>query len=150
MSDTETTETTEDQVTETGKGLRAQLEASLSRERELKARILNEAYAELGLNPEVGLGKAIAKEYEGEASKEALAAYATQEYGYTPPIAEDSPIAGTVQHEQARLDAVQQTAGSIPAPTRQEELAAAEAQGDYRKALDIKGQEVASWFGQRR
>jgi hypothetical protein len=45
---------------------------------------------------------------------------------------------------------VQQTAGSIPAPTRQEELAAAEAQGDYRKALDIKGQEVASWFGQRR
>jgi hypothetical protein len=108
---------------------------------------MESSFEALGLDPNSGLGKAIAKEYNGEVSTDALAQYAADEYGYTPPIQEDNPVAGQIQQEQGRLDEVGKQAGSVPTPSRNEVLAKAEAEGDYRTTLGIKGAEVASWFG---
>jgi len=68
-----------------GKGLRKQLTASLDREKKYKTQLLDRAYEELKLDPTTGLGKAIAKEYEGEPTLDALAAYAKNEYEYEAP-----------------------------------------------------------------
>jgi hypothetical protein len=153
MTTQETTETTEvveaEAPKDDGKGLRKQLNASLDREKKYKTQLLDNAYEELKLDPNTGLGKAIAKEYEGEPTLDALAAYAKDEYEYEAPAAEsaDHPQAELIAQQQAALDAVGGTAGSVVDPTQGDVLAQAEADGDYQKTMAIKAQEVNSWFG---
>ena len=143
----ETTEATTEAEKETGKGLRAQLEKTLAENRELKADKMGQTFASLGLETERGLGKAIAKEYDGELSKDAIAAYAQSEYGYTAPeVVPQHPDTPAIYQEHARLDQVGQTAGSVAVPTEFETLAKAEADGDYATALQIKGEQVANMF----
>lgn len=144
------TPTTEDsgQKPEEAKGLRKQLESALDDNKKLRSTILGEAYAGLDLDPTTGLGKAIAKEYDGEASAEALAAYAKDEYGYVyvkPDAApEVNPQVAVIAQEQAALDKAGQVAGSVPvAPTEGDVLGKAEAEGDYRTTMAIKGQQLA-------
>jgi len=143
----ETTETTDEATPETGKGLRAQLEKTLAENKELKADKLGSTFASLGLELDKGLGKAIAKEYDGALSKEAVAQFAQAEYGYVAPeIVPQHPDAPVITQEHARLDQVGQTAGSVAAPTQDEQLAAAEAAGDYTTTMSIKGGQVAKMF----
>jgi len=143
----ETTETTSEEPKETGKGLRAQLEKTLAENRELKADKLGATFASLGLELDKGLGKAIAKEYDGALSKEAVAEFAKEEYGYVAePVVPQHPDTPVITQEHARLDQVGQTAGSVAAPTQDEQLAAAEAAGDYTTTMGIKGNQVAKMF----
>ena len=148
----ETTDTTGTEEKETGKGLRAQLEKTLAENRKLKAREMARSFEQIGLTPDKGLGKAIAKEYDGEISTDALLEYAKTEYGYEPPQQEEQPaIAGQIGQEQARLDTVGQAAGSVTTPTQQEILAKAEAEGDTRTSLQIKAAQLEElMFGPRR
>jgi len=156
MAENETAETTETTAQsdekETGKGLRAQLEKTIAENRKLKAREMARSFDEIGLTPDKGLGKAIAKEYDGEISTEALLEYAKGEYGYEPPEREEQPpIAGQITQEQARLDTVGQAAGSVKTPTQAEILAKAEAEGDVNTSLNIKAQQLETMmFGQKR
>ena len=133
---------------DTGGGLRKQLEASLGREKQLRTTILTDAYKKLELDTNTGLGKAIAKEYEGEASFEALSDYAENEYGYKAPEVEPDahPQAQQIAQEQTRADQISETAGSVAPPTQQEALAKAEAEGDYKTSMAIKSQQVAEMF----
>jgi len=138
-------ETVETPAEETGKGLRAQLEKTLAENKTLKAEKLTESLEAIGLNESDGLGKAIAKEYSGEYSKDAIAGYAQEEYGHTfeaqPPV---NPQAAVIAQGQGQVDAASQGAGSIPVvPTNSESLAKAEAEGDYATAMAIKSQQVA-------
>jgi hypothetical protein len=151
--ETEATVDTAEVVEETpkaddGKGLRKQLNASLEREKKFRTQLLDKAYTDLKLDPATGLGKAIAKEYEGEPNMDALAAYAKDEYDYEAPASEvaDHPQAEQIAQQQAALDAVGGTAGSVVDPTQGDVLAQAEADGDYQKTMAIKAQEVNSWF----
>ncbi len=144
----------EGQKPEEAKGLRKQLEASLEREKGYRTQLLSTAYADLDLDPKTGLGKAIAKEYDGEASAEALAAFAKAEYDYvyTKPEAapELNPQAEVIAQAQAALDQAGQTAGSVPvAPTEGDTLAKAEAEGDYATTMAIKSQQVAEALTRR-
>jgi hypothetical protein len=156
MSDT-TTETVEqtDKAEEKSeaKGLRAKLEESLAETKKLRADALVSAYEKLGLSTNDGLGKAIAKEYDGEANYDALAAYAKNEYGHDPVVAENPPhpqSQAIAQGHQA-LEQVAQTAGSVPVtPTAGDALAKAEAEGDYATTMAIKGQQMADMMRNRR
>ena len=140
----ETIETVEEPK-ETGKGLRAQLEKTIAEKNDYKTQLLSGAYESLNLDPTVGLGKAIAKEYDGAPNAEALAAYAMSEYEYSfTPEPEAHPQAGIINEGTAQIDSASQGAGSVPvAPTNQEALAEAEAKGDYATAMTIKSQQVA-------
>ena len=145
----ETTDTGTEE--ETGGGLRRQLEATLAENRTLKADKLSGSFKEIGLDPTTGLGKAIAKEYDGEISTEALAAFADSEYGHKfEAQAETHPQAQAINQGQAALDQAGQTAGSVPTPTQADVLAKAEAEGDYSKTMAIKSAQVAEMFQPRR
>ena len=145
--DEATTETPEAAQEETGKGLRAQLERALKERNEYRSQLMEGAYQQIGLEADKGLGKAIAKEYDGPATVDALAKYANDEYGYTFEAPEPQhPQAQEIAQQQEALDQVQQTAGSVVPPTDDEALAKAEAEGDYQTTMTLKGQEMAGWF----
>ena len=129
---------------EEARGLRKQLNEAHATIAKQRTDILTPAYEKLNLNPESGLGKAIAKEYEGEASFDALAKYAKDEYGHEfTPVDNAHPQAAEIVQGQAALDQVGQTAGSVVAPTEGDVLAKAEAEGDYVTTMAIKGQQLA-------
>jgi len=77
--------------------------------KELRGRILETDLAVIGLNVGEGLGKAIAKEYDGELTTEALATYARDEYGHDSAVTTEVP-AGVQSLE--KLDQALQT--SVP------------------------------------
>ena len=136
-----------EEVQETGKGLRAQLEASLAKNREHDARDRVSAFKAIGLDTEAGYGKAIALSYNGDPTEEAVAAYAKDEFGYVPETTPtEHPLQEQIQNESARLDQVGNTAGSVAVPSQTDELAKAEAEGDYRTTLAIKSQQIAESF----
>ncbi len=158
----ETTETdvvVDDEIKETGKGLRAQLEKSIAAGKQkdadnagLRTQLLDRSYKELGLDPTKLIGKAIAEKYDGEPTTEGLAEFAKTEYGYEyTPDPEQHPQAQAIALGHAALDQVGQVAGSV-APTSQEDaLAKAEAEGDWGTSMAIKGAQVAEMFrGPRR
>ena len=126
------------------KGLRAQLNAALAENKDLKADRREAAFAEAGFDVTKGLGKAIDKEYTGVLTSEAVLAYAETEYGHVNEAVSAHPEAGQITAAQERLDQAGQTAGSIPvAPTEAGALAQAEADGDYATTMAIKGNQVA-------
>ena len=89
------------------------------------------------------------KEYDGEMSKDAILGYAVSEYSYEAGEGVIHPQAEAIAQGQAALDQVGQTAGSLVAPTQDDVLAKAEAEGDYATTLAIKGQQVADAMNRR-
>lgn len=147
-------ETPTEEATDTGdskdsgpiKQLRAAEKAAREQAAEYRTLLMQNAYTQVGLDPEAGLGKAIAKEYDGKPTTEALAEYAKVEYGHTPPVGSDHPDAAIITGQQAQLDAAAQGAGSIIPPKEADVLAKAEAEGDAATSMAIKGNQVARMF----
>ena len=147
---TEPVEITDEQLNDPEVGpvqLRARLKAVQAQNAELRAGQMAQVYAAVDLDPSTGLGKAIAKEYDGDMTVEALTAYAGDEYGYVVPEAPTNPQAQAIQTEQSRLDSAAQGAGSVPvAPTQGQAIAEAEQAGDFSTAMNLKGDQMAQWF----
>jgi len=140
----ETTETTEtnEPAQETGKGLRAQLEKALAENKGLRAGKLADSFKEIGLDVNAGYGKAIAQNYDGEITVEAVATYAKDEFGYVKPEA-THPAAPVIAQAQAQADQFGQVATPVqPATSLSEQLAAAEAAGDHELIGAIQGQQM--------
>ena len=125
--------------------LRARLKEVQAQNAELRTGQMRSVYAEVDLDPDSGLGKAIAKEFDGDMTVEALTAYAKDEYGYDVPDAPTNPQAATIATEQGRLDTASQGAGSVPiAPTAQGAIAEAEAAGDWATAMNLKADQMSA------
>jgi len=142
-------QTEDHQTQEDPKGLRKQIAEQAAVIKQYRQKEMAQAIENLGLTPEAGLGKAIAKEYDGEVSTEAIAAYAKEEYQYDGPVSSENPVAPAIQAGHDRLDQIGQTSGSVPVPTEQDQLAKAEAEGDYARSMRMKADEVAGWFGKK-
>lgn len=145
-------ETMSDESTEApqeeAKGLRKQLNEAHAELATYKDRDKRDAFSQVGLDPDTGLGKAIFKEYKGDLTAEAVGEFATSEYGYEKPVAvEENPLAPAIAEAQARLDNVNTVAESIVPPTQQGAIAAAEADGDYGTAMELKAQQLAALKG---
>lgn len=142
MTDVATTET--EPVTETTepsdgpKQLREALKTEKARTAKLTKQLMGQAYEDAGLDPEKGLGKAIAKEYKGDPTEEALLEYAKTEYDYEKPEAPDNPQAQTIADEQKKLDNVQTTSTSTAPLTDQDALQKASIDKDPVTAGRIK------------
>ena len=65
----------------------------------------------LGLNPKEGLGKAIAKEYDGDISSDAIRTYLKDEYNYEPvePTVEET----VVTQAQERVESVMEASAPV-------------------------------------
>ncbi len=141
---TEVVETPEPETE--AKGLRGQLETALDELKTYKTRDKVRAFADAGLDTTTGLGKAIAKEYEGDMTKDAVLEYASAEYGHVAGETQQHPQADAINTGQAALDQVGQTAGSVAPPNREDVLAKAEAEGDMATTMAIKSQKIAEMF----
>lgn len=136
--------TTEPETTDTAaeadgpKQLREALKHEKAKSAKLTAQLMERAYREAGLDTSQGLGKAIAKEYKGEPTGEALLAYANEEYGYEPPDTSDSPIAGQVTAGNKRLDDVQSGSVSTTPLTDDDALVKASRDKDLKTLGNIK------------
>lgn len=103
--------------------LRAHNKSLRDENKELRGQAMETHLQAIGLNREDGLGKAIAKEYDGAVNAEALADYARDEYGH------DSAVTANVPPEvQAgeRLDEAMAVSTPVtpvePAPVGQESI----------------------------
>jgi hypothetical protein len=143
-----------------GGGLRKKLTEALARINELESekdvevgalteQAMDQAFTDNGLSRHEGLGRAIAAQYDGEPSSEALAQHLLSEYDQTFAGA-PNPIAAQITAAQARLDMASQGAGSVPiVPKEDEALSKAEAQGDYRKTMAIKSGQITDLLNHR-
>jgi hypothetical protein len=93
--------------------LRAHADRALARAQAAEAELMGMRLEKIGLDPLKGLGKAIAKEYEGEYTLEAIAQYARDEYQHEYEVAEEeSPIAAQIEAAQTQAD--QLAPSSVP------------------------------------
>jgi hypothetical protein len=119
------------------KALKQQLEESSGAHR---ADTMQQAFKDIGLDPNHGVGKAIAVTFDGEPGD--LAQFAEDEFEHVAVSVHEAAAGITDGH--ARLDMIAQTAGSIPVvPTEQGALAKAEEAGDYATTMQIKSQQMA-------
>jgi len=122
----------EPQETE-GSALRKQLEAALADNKALKSERRERAFSDAGYDPSAGNGKALAKLYDGEATVEAIQAFAKDEFGWEPP-AEES--AEDTKSEENGWDQLSRTpGGQSPTPNDPSSLdnriAKAQADGNW-------------------
>lgn len=110
----------EDQ-SQSGKGLRDQLEAALAEINTLKQQVETSqtasrelAFVKAGIDTENGVGKLLAKTYDGELDPEAIKTYA-QEYGIEVGATQETQTTGP-QREQ--IDPAQQRMDSLRAQSR--------------------------------
>jgi hypothetical protein len=117
-----------------GGGLRKQLEKALAENKDMKAQARSAAFLQAGLDTSIGLGKAISQVYEGDATAEAVLAFATEEYGFvpTPEGGTPHPQAAQIALGQHQLDQVGNVAGSVTQTTRLERLQTARETGDMK------------------
>lgn len=147
---TEATEETpapeEVQVVESGpKELRDALAREKAKNAKLSARVMKDEFAAIGLDPEQGLGKAIAKEYQGELDAEAIKEYAATEYGYEAPTTEN-PAQPAIDAGNARLEQVNNNTESLEPATLQEKARKAAADGDMTAAANAKAELLRKKF----
>lgn len=125
----------------TGEGpaeLREAYNREKARNKALTDEVMGIRLGEIGLDPTVGLGKAIAKEYDGELSVEAIAQFAKDEYAYEGQTTQSPQVVG-----QARIDEVAATGTPVTPnlPTddpQMEALQKAASAGDIRASLALK------------
>ena len=142
-------ETTEVEPQPEAKGLRAQVEALSKENREYKVKERDGIISDLGLEISTGLGLALVEQFDkGDLALGDIASTATDKYGHVVALTPDPahPQAQAITEGTERLEAVAQTAGSVANPTADDLLAKAEAEGDYRTTMAIKGAQVAEMF----
>lgn len=144
MTDEATTETASDETAEVDgpKQLREALKRSQANEARLTGQLMGRAYTEAGLDTESGLGKAIAKEYKGDPTSEALLAFAKEEYDYEPAAAPDNEHAAKIATEQAKLDGVQGVSTSTVPLSNDDALVAASKNKDFVVMGQIKSNQL--------
>lgn len=91
----------------------------------LRQRVLSSDLERLGLAADQGLGKAIAKEYKGDLTYEALASYAQEEYGhvYEGEVVQPKVTPEQIETAQKRADQVQAVSEPVTPPTDADRLA---------------------------
>lgn len=117
----------------------AEIETLRKQTNKQRTQLLEGAFKGVGLDPTTGLGKAIAKEYNGDPTVEALREFATTEYGYEPPQdAAENPLAREIGAAQGRIGATTGEAEAIPLQPIDLEIQQAEEKGDLVSAMTLK------------
>lgn len=128
-------------------GLRATLDRKDERIKEMqekinqqKVHLLERAFDEAGLDPTKGVGKAVAKEYEGDPTKDAIQAFAREEYGWEPTPEQTNEMAAAVTEAQGRVSGVTATGVSTPTQEIDLDIASAEKAGNFAESIRLKMQ----------
>ncbi len=146
MSETETTETVETTPPaeeSESKGIKALREAN-DRKDEKIAKLETEArtrsFNDLKIDTSEGLGKKLYELYDGDPDEASVAAFA-EEFGWQRPATEEAATkSAKVEAADQALDRVAEVAEPADPAGVQEEIAAAEAAGDWVKSVTLKTQ----------
>lgn len=142
---TQETEPVTDETTPAG--LRATIERLQAEVRDKDALIRKQAFQLAGIDPDKGMGKAIAATFDGEPTAEAILAYAKEEFEFEPAAAGsigntngDPPVTDKVEKAQATVDALgaHSTGGGGEPVDLDGRIAAAEAAGRWDEAIALK------------
>lgn len=88
-----------------------------------RTKLVGASLTTIGLEAGTGLGKAIAAQFDGEVTDEAVAAFAKEEYGHEV-VVEPNQQAEDIQNAQQRVDQFAGASGSLQ-PTSGEDVIAA-------------------------
>ena len=130
---------TEEQPASENAELRAAYEREKERRQSAEQKNVGHELAAIGLDPSEGLGKAIAKEYDGEMTREAIALYAQEEYNFSPVGVDVPEQTQEVIEGQEQVDKLDSASTSVVPVSQEDELAA----HDQRLAQDDATQEDA-------
>lgn len=132
------------QVVEQGpKELRDALKRTQAENKELRETLMAGAWEKVGLNPDEGLGKAIAKEYKGKPTAEALAQYAAEEYGHNVPDAPENEKQPAIDNGTQLQERVQSESKPVVPNAPEEIRRKAESERDWDTAGRIKADKLA-------
>lgn len=109
MTDTSTTEP------ETTAGPHAHIRELETENKTLRQRIAATELQGMGLDPNIGLGKAVLKTYQGSYEDGDLQRFATEEYGWEPPESANPVVTETAQAEK-RITDLEVTSESVAPP----------------------------------
>lgn len=131
------------------KELREALARSNEDRDKYKGMALADAFSKVGLDTSKGLGKAIAKEYEGDPTPEALAEYAETEYGWEAAETPENPAAPQITQANEKLENVQNESVSTEPKTESEAITKATADGNLQEAGRIKAGQLREMFSKQ-
>ena len=142
--DDETFEDPADEVETGPKALReardravAEAKEARQRESETKAQLMVMSIRAAGLDPTKGIGKAVARTYEGEPDADKIIDFAQAEYDWEPARGTGSPLAEVTAAAASRMEAG--TMGAPPgARNFDEELAAAQQAGKWDEVTRLE------------
>lgn len=112
MDTADTTSNPVDEKPDANAELRAYADRMKGENAALRQQVIQGHLSSIGLDTEKGLGKAIAKEYSGEFTAEAVTEYAKSEYGYEYETTAE-PAAEQLQQQQDRVDAIQSESAPV-------------------------------------
>ena len=115
----------------------AELKKQLNKQ---KVKLMETAFAQVGLDPTKGIGKAVAKEFDGDPDADAIRQYAIEEYQWEPPAdqGQGHPLADDIAGAQGRVSAAIQGAESNPTEQIDLDIAQAEERGDFASTIQLK------------
>lgn len=151
MSENESTEVTETETPAPEGNGPKELREALKRANEEAAKyrsiVMKDVYGQAGLDPEKGLGKAIAKEYKGEPDVAALLEYAQTEYGYEAPSQPENPAQPQIQQGTRQAEQIAAVTQSVVPDAPAEAQQKAESERDWDTAGRIKADKLRSMMG---
>jgi len=104
-----------------------------------RVKLMEETFSKVGLDPAVGLGKAIAEKYQGEPTVDDLRTFAIEEYSWEPPEElEENPLAKPIVDAQGRVDKAVKAADSTQQSAVDLQIAEAEEKGDFATSIMLK------------
>lgn len=125
-----------DQI-EAAKAENSELQKQLNRQ---KVALMEAAFEKVGLDPTKGIGKAVAKAWEGEPDADAIRQYAIEDWDWEPPAeaGQGHPLAGEINAAQQRVNGAVQGAEGVPVEQIDLDIAQAEERGDFASAMSLK------------
>ncbi len=101
-----------------------------------RVHLMADTFEKVGLDPEKGLGKAIAEKYEGDPNEDDLRNFAIEEYSWEAPV--DDSMQTTITDAQGRVTTATAEATSQPQTQIDLEIAEAEERGDFAASVALK------------
>ncbi len=102
------------------------------------------AFSTAGFDPEApGIDKAVFRTYDGPSDPEAIVAFATQEYGWTPPAAAKA----RVDEGHKRLAALDNASVPESPPVDADLIGEAEKNGNWQQSMALKAQKLRQMAG---
>lgn len=142
------TETPPEPVSDGPKELRESRQAAIDENKELRKELMGERLDKIGLDITEGLGKAIAKEYDGPMDMESVSTFARDEYGHDVAAPQDVK---TVTAQADKVAAMNAGATPVTPPTTPDAVQqATEAmnaeEGGAREAKQSIAAKIGSFF----